>query len=74
MEMSKYPRPQDIDEHRKQVWTSMLQYVGGYVPIENVEATIRALLGDAVLLIRSEHKELDVEAWKEKIASLKLTT
>ena len=51
----------------------MLQYFGGYVPIDSVETDLRALMGDAILWIHREHKELDLEEMKKIIASLKVT-
>jgi len=68
----KYPRKSDIKEHKDRIWTAMLQYAGGYVPIENVSSVIRSLMGDAVLWVHNNHKELDLEDWKDKIASMKL--
>jgi hypothetical protein len=66
----KYPRNKDIKEHKDAVFTSMVQYFGGYVPLQNIEMTIRSLMGDAALWVHNNHKELDLENIKKQIAGL----
>lgn len=51
----------------------MLQYFAGLVPFDNVAICVRSMMGDAVLWINREHKELDLEKMKKVIASLKVT-
>lgn len=69
----KYPRDSDIKEHKDRVWTSMVQYVSGYIPLQNVETIFKSLLGDAILWVNNNHKKLDIEKMKELIVNIKIT-
>jgi len=50
----------------------MVQYFSGYVPLDNVGARVRELMGDAALWVNNNHKELDLEKVKKQIATLTL--
>jgi hypothetical protein len=68
----KYPRDKDIREHKDRFFTSLVQYFSGLVPIENVEISLRSLMGDASLWVHCNHKELDLEEVKKIIAFISL--
>lgn len=49
-----------------------VQYFAGLVPLSNVNQSFKALLGDAVLWVHNNHKELDMELMKKKIVNLEV--
>lgn len=75
--MKTYPQASDIKEHKDRLWTTLLQYYKGLVPIESVEQKVRSLMGDAALWIKNNSppalKPLDLEKVKKEITSLSFT-
>lgn len=69
-----YPTEQIAREHREQLWSSMLQYYHGVVPIENVENQLRGLMGDAALHIHNDFKELDLDKVRTEIGNIRIVT
>lgn len=69
----KYPTDKAIRDHKDRLWTAILQHFSGLVPLSNVEMTLRSLMGDGALWVHNNHKTLDMEKVKKKLASLRLT-
>jgi len=80
--MVKYPRKSDVQEHKDRLWTALLQYCSGLVPLYNVTSTLRQLMGDAVLWVHNNsdvvntetgvHSKIDLDEMKRMIGSLRV--
>jgi len=53
-----YPTKKDIERHKHELFTAMLQCEAGLVPETNVENAIRVLRGDAKLWVMNNWKEM----------------
>jgi hypothetical protein len=55
-----YPEDKDIKEHKDILFSRLLQYFKGVVPLGSVDDALRALAGDAALWVHNSEK-LDLD-------------
>ena len=69
-----YPTKRDIQEHKDKVYQMCLLYIGGEVPIENLNAALLSLAGDATMWLYNnrEHAGFNIESAKIKLLHLKV--
>ena len=70
--MEKYPQKREIELHKKEMWTTLVQFFSELVPRENIEGSLRKLMGDAALWVNNNYKKIDLERVKVQIGTLQI--
>jgi len=74
--MTAYPQKEDIEAHKKELFTRLLNYYLGTLSFSSSLEAIRKLMGDAALWIDSRHHKFTkerMEEIKKEIHSLALS-